>query len=59
MNVKYVVELTETERESLEAFVGGGSKLARKVKRAQEKAIGAPAHSSGPTTPSRAVPRPR
>jgi transposase len=35
MNVKYRVELTEAERESLQAFVNSGSKLARKVKRAQ------------------------
>jgi len=35
MNVKYIVELTEAERESLQAFVKSGSKLARKVKRAQ------------------------
>lgn len=35
MNVKYVVELTEAERESLQDFVNSGSKLARKVKRAQ------------------------
>lgn len=34
MNVKYIVELTDEERESLEAFVNSGSKLARKVKRA-------------------------
>lgn len=35
MNVRYVVELTDAEREQLEAVVGSGSKLARKVKRAQ------------------------
>ena len=35
MNVKYVVELTEAEREGLQAFVNSGSNLARKVKRAQ------------------------
>lgn len=35
MNVKYIVDLTETERESLQAFVNSGVKLARKVKRAQ------------------------
>ncbi|MAT23580.1 MAG: hypothetical protein CMN31_28675 [Sandaracinus sp.] len=35
MHVKYVVELTEAERESLETFVNRGSKLARKVERAQ------------------------
>lgn len=35
MNVKYVVELTEAEREELRGFVASGSKLARKVKRAQ------------------------
>jgi transposase len=35
MNVKYVVELTDGERETLQAFVSSGSKLARKVKRAQ------------------------
>ena len=35
MHVKYIVELTEAERESLQTFVNCGSKLARKVKRAQ------------------------
>lgn len=35
MNVKYVVELTDAERQQLQNFVGSGSKLARKVKRAQ------------------------
>ena len=35
MNVKYIVELTEEERESLQTFVNNGNKLARKVKRAQ------------------------
>lgn len=35
MNVKYIVELTELEREWLQGFVSSGSKLARKVKRAQ------------------------
>jgi transposase len=35
MNVRYVVELTDAEREQLEAVVSSGSKLARKVKRAQ------------------------
>ena len=35
MNEKYVVELTDAERESLQEFVNSGSKLARKVKRAQ------------------------
>ena len=35
MNVKYIVELTEAERKSLQTFVNGGSKLARKIKRAQ------------------------
>lgn len=35
MNVKYVVNLTEEEKESLRAFVSSGSRLARKVKRAQ------------------------
>ena len=35
MHVKYIVELTEPERESLQGFVNSGSKLARKVKRAQ------------------------
>lgn len=35
MHVKYIVELTEAERESLQTFVNSGSKLARKVKRAQ------------------------
>lgn len=34
MIVKYNVELTEAERESLPAFVKSGSKLARKVRRA-------------------------
>lgn len=35
MHVKYIVELSETERSELESFVGSGSKLVRKVKRAQ------------------------
>ena len=35
MHVKYIVELTESERELLKTFVNSGSKLARKVKRAQ------------------------
>ena len=35
MNVKHVVELTDAEREELQEFVSSGSKLARKVKRAQ------------------------
>jgi transposase len=35
MNVKYIVELSEAERESLRSFVNSGSKQARKVKRAQ------------------------
>lgn len=35
MHVKYVVELTDAERESLRSFVSSGSPLARKVKRAQ------------------------
>ncbi|MEM9070962.1 MAG: IS630 family transposase [Myxococcota bacterium] len=35
MNIKYIVELSEAERETLQAFVDNGSKLARKVKRAQ------------------------
>lgn len=35
MNVKYVVELSEAEREGLQGFVNSGSNLARKVKRAQ------------------------
>ncbi len=35
MHVKYIVELTEEERQALRAFVNQGSKLARKVKRAQ------------------------
>ncbi len=35
MNVKYVVELSEAEREELRALVRGGTKLARTVKRAQ------------------------
>lgn len=35
MNLKYVVELTEEERAELRTFVGSGSKLVRKVKRAQ------------------------
>jgi transposase len=33
--VKYVVELTDAERSELQAFLNSGSKLARKVKRAQ------------------------
>ena len=33
--MKYVVELTDAERESLRSFVSSGSPLARKVKRAQ------------------------
>ena len=35
MHVKYIVELTEAERESLQAFVNSGVTQARKVKRAQ------------------------
>jgi transposase len=35
MNIRYVVELTEAERDELRAVVAKGSKLARKVKRAQ------------------------
>jgi transposase len=35
MNAKYIVNLTDTERLELQAFVASGSKLARKVKRAQ------------------------
>lgn len=35
MHVKYIVELTAMERESLQTFVNSGSPLARKVKRAQ------------------------
>ncbi|MEM8610367.1 MAG: IS630 family transposase [Myxococcota bacterium] len=35
MHVKYVVELTEAERRSLQRFVSRGSPFARKVKRAQ------------------------
>lgn len=35
MNVKYIVELTETEREELQALVKGGTKRVRVVKRAQ------------------------
>lgn len=35
VNVKYVVELTDAERSELQAFLNSGSKLARKVKRAQ------------------------
>lgn len=35
MNEKFVVELTVSEREVLREFVSSGSKLARKVKRAQ------------------------
>ena len=35
MNVKYIVELTDSERRSLEQFVRSGSSLVRKVKRAQ------------------------
>ena len=35
MHVKYIVELSESERSELEAFVRSGSTLVRKVKRAQ------------------------
>jgi transposase len=35
MNIRYIVELTSTEREALEQLVAGGTKKARKVKRAQ------------------------
>jgi transposase len=35
MNVRYVVTLTEAERDELKELVAKGSKLARKVKRAQ------------------------
>ena len=35
MNAKHIVELTDAERGALHAFVSSGSKLARKVKRAQ------------------------
>src|SRR5882724_505484 len=35
MNIRYVVELTEAERDELRAVVAKGSQLARKVKRAQ------------------------
>jgi len=35
MNVRYVVELSEAERTELRELVAKGSKLARKVKRAQ------------------------
>jgi len=35
MNERYIVELTQEEREQLEAVVRGGSKLVRDVKRAQ------------------------
>jgi len=35
MYVKYVVELTEDERTELEGLVAGGTKLVRKLKRAQ------------------------
>lgn len=35
MNIKYRVELTETERAELRDFVNGGSQMVRKVKRAQ------------------------
>ena len=35
MNEKYIVKLTDAERQTLQDFVNSGSKLARKVKRAQ------------------------
>lgn len=35
MNVKYIVELEESEREELQALVNGGTRLVRVVKRAQ------------------------
>lgn len=35
MNVKYVVELSEEERVELQVLVGGGTRLARNLKRAQ------------------------
>jgi transposase len=35
MNIRYVVELTEADREELEKLVAGGTKLVRKLKRAQ------------------------
>src|SRR5688572_30418825 len=35
MNERYIVELTDDERSSLEALVSGGSKRVRDVKRAQ------------------------
>jgi hypothetical protein len=35
MNERYVVELTDEERDSLKHLIVGGSKLVRDVKRAQ------------------------
>ena len=35
MNVKYRVELSQSERDQLEALLGGGRHAARKLKRAQ------------------------
>ena len=35
MNVRYIVELTNAEREALESLVSGGTEKVRKVKRAQ------------------------
>ena len=35
MNIRYRVELTQAEREELEALLGGGTHAARKIKRAQ------------------------
>lgn len=35
MNIKYVVELSDAERDALQQFLASGTKLVRKVKRAQ------------------------
>jgi transposase len=35
MNVRYIVELTSTEREGLESLIAGGTEQVRKIKRAQ------------------------
>lgn len=35
MNIRYIVELSNTEREELQQFVSGGVEQVRKVKRAQ------------------------
>jgi transposase len=35
MNIRYIVELTEKERDELKQFVASGTKLVRKLKRAQ------------------------